>query len=306
MKHVHGPRFVLTLALSSILAVGCQSTDPGPDPADGGESVGTEIPSALEDEVARDVWTGALDQAAFAALHELTDAQAPPALGHEVDLGDGSTLYVSPALDDDAPGLIVIHEWWGRNDHIRHCTDRFAAAGYHAVAVDLYGGAVASTRDEAMAAMSAVDPAAAAATLRHAADYLEAELGVQRYGSIGWCFGGGWSLQTAIDQADLDACVIFYGRLSTDPEALAKIHAPILGVFGTRDRSIPTEAVNAFEAAALVHSSAPSLQINHYDAEHAFANPSSARYDASSAEAAWNAVQEFLADKLRTDDAPSD
>lgn len=247
---------------------------------------------------ARDVWTGALDQDAFAALHELSEHEAPPALGDAVELADGSTAYLSLADDADAPGLIVIHEWWGLNDHIRHWTDRFAAAGYNALAVDLYSGVVATTRDGAMNAMRSVDGDAATATLRAAADYLTDEVGVERHGSIGWCFGGAWSLNTAIDQPDLDACVIFYGRLVTDPDVLASIQAPVLGVFGLRDASIPNEVVDAFEAAA-VEAGVPGLAIAQYDAEHAFANPSSARYDAAAASAAWIYAREFLDRELK-------
>lgn len=246
----------------------------------------------------RDLWTGALDQETFAALHELTDAEAPPALGEEITLADGTSAYLSRAAATDAPGLIVIHEWWGLNDHIRHSTDRFAAAGYNAIAVDLYGGVVATERDGAMAAMGSVDPAAATTTLRAAAEHLKGELGVKKYGSIGWCFGGGWSLRTALDQSDLDACVIFYGRLVTDPEELAAIQAPILGVFGLRDGSIPNEVVDEFEAAAQV-AGVPSIRIAQYDAEHAFANPSSARYNAAAANSAWSVVREFLDAELR-------
>lgn len=244
------------------------------------------------------MWTGALDQDAFAALHELTDAEAPPALGDEIELDDGSRAYLSMAANDDAPGLIVIHEWWGLNDHIRHWTDRLAAAGYHALAVDLYGGAVATTRDEALAAMRAVDDDAATTTLRAAAAHLANEIGVERYGSIGWCFGGGWSLRTAIDQSELDACVVFYGRLVTEADELASVRAPILGVFGTLDTSIPNEVVDAFEEAA-IEAGVPGIAIAQYQAEHAFANPSSARYHPAAAAAAWTVVREFLDAKLK-------
>lgn len=256
--------------------------------------------ASAKDDPAREVWTGALDQDQFAALHELTDAQAPPALGDDIELGDGSRAYFSRAADDDAPGIIVIHEWWGLNDHIRHWTDRLAAAGYHALAVDLYGGTVATTREDAMGAMRGVDDEAATRTLAEAAHHLLFDVGVERYGSIGWCFGGAWSLRTAIEQPDLDACVIFYGRLVTDVDELAAIQAPVLGIFGLRDGSIPNEAVDAFEAAA-VEAGVPGLRIAQYDAEHAFANPSSARYDASAADAAWSLVREFLSEQLLAD-----
>jgi len=126
------------------------------------------------------------------------------------------------------PAVIVIHEWWGLNDHVRHWADRLAADGYAALAVDLYGGKVATTPDEAMAAMKSVDEAKAkaksmlAAAHRFLAD--DPRIDAKRRGVIGWCFGGAWSLQHAIAEADLDAAVIYYGRLSTEPAQLAKIH----------------------------------------------------------------------------------
>src|SRR3954467_3826190 len=113
------------------------------------------------------------------------------------------------------PGLIVIHEWWGLNDNIRAMTRRLAGEGYRALAVDLYGGATATSPDAAIKLMNVVlaDTAPAAANLKQAVTYLKAK-GVKKIGVIGWCFGGGWSLQTALlAPSDIDATVIYYGHL---------------------------------------------------------------------------------------------
>jgi len=272
------------LALSALTLLGACSA-PDPEPA------GTSAEPAP-------VWTGALDEQAFAALHDLNTDAAPAALGREIELADGSRAYLAEAPGGAAPGVIVIHEWWGLNDHIRHFTDRLAAVGYNALAVDLYGGTVATTRETALEAMRAVDDARATATLRAAAAYLDETLRVPRYGTIGWCFGGKWSRLAAQDQPGLDACVVYYGQLSTEPSDLERIDAPLLGIFGTRDASIPNDVVDAFEAAAIA-AGVPEVKILRYDAEHAFANPSSARYDAASAAAAWDEVQAFFAEHLR-------
>lgn len=193
----------------------------------------------------------------------------------------------------------MIHEWWGLNEHIRHWADRLAADGYAALAVDLYGGQVATTPDAAMNLMKSVDEAKARAVLAAAHRFMrdDPRIAAQRRGVIGWCFGGAWSLQHAIAEADLDAAVIYYGRLVTDPAALGKIHAPMLGVFADRDKGIPPAAVEAF-AAAMAAAGKP-IEIHHYDAEHAFANPSGAHYDTVAAADAWEHVRGFFAKHLR-------
>jgi carboxymethylenebutenolidase len=243
-------------------------------------------------------WTGALDEASFAALHDLKDGAAPALRGDDVKIGD-DVAYLSRAPGGQALGaVIVIHEWWGLNDHVKHWADRLASDGYDALAVDLYGGIVATTREEAMAAMRAVSEEKALATLRAAHRYLveDEDIQAERTASIGWCFGGAWSLRLAMAEPDLDAAVLYYGRLVEDPEALATIEAPVLGVFGNRDGSIPPEAVERF-AQAMKKADKP-LELRQYDAEHAFANPSGARYDEEHAADAWLETRKFLVKHL--------
>jgi carboxymethylenebutenolidase len=241
---------------------------------------------------------GLISEADFAAAHTLTADAAPPLTGREIELAGGKAWLSTP--DGAAKGgVIVIHEWWGLNDHIRHWTDRLAEDGYAAIAVDLYGGTVATTREEAMAAMKTVDEQAARNTLAAAHAYLTDTVGVTRTASLGWCFGGGWSLQTALAQPELDAAVMYYGRPVTDGAALASLNAPVLGVFANRDEGIPPESVDAFAAA--MEAAGKPLTLHRYDADHAFANPSGGRYDAASAEDAWTHVRAFLAENLRSD-----
>ncbi|MEZ6016832.1 MAG: dienelactone hydrolase family protein [Planctomycetota bacterium] len=243
-------------------------------------------------------WTGVLDEASFAALHDLKDGAAPPLLGVDIEVA-GARAYLSrPKGGASLGGVVVIHEWWGLNDHVKHWTDRLAADGYDALAIDLYGGTVATTREEALAAMQGVDEAAALATLRAAHAYLVEDEAIQaeRTASIGWCFGGGWSLRLAIAEPALDAAVIYYGRLVSDEGVLASIEAPVLGVFGNRDSGIPPESVAGFAAA--MKSAGKSLELRQYDANHAFANPSGRAYDAENAALAWHATRAFLAQHL--------
>ncbi len=242
-------------------------------------------------------WTGALDEDAFAALHELSDEEEPPLQGEPVAL-DGGEAYLSlPEGAGPHPAILVIHEWWGLNDHIRHWADRLAEAGYAALAVDLYEGETATTPDEAMALMQAVDEEAAIATMRAGHEYLATEVQATKRAVIGWCFGGGMSLKAALSLEGLDAVVMYYGQIVDDPEQLRAIDAPLLGIFANQDTSITPAKVDAFDEAL------DAAEIDHtivrYDANHAFANPSSARYDHANAADAWAKVQAFFAEHLR-------
>jgi carboxymethylenebutenolidase len=199
------------------------------------------------------------------------------------------------------PGLIVIHEWWGLNDNIRAMTRRLAGEGYLALAVDLYGGQVAADRDAAYALMTATNerPAGAEDNLRQAYAYLAGELEVPAVGSIGWCFGGGWSLTTALLlPGQLDAAVIYYGHLVTDPQRLATLDMPVLGLFGEQDQGIPLDGVRAFEG-ALKELGKDAKIVVYPGADHAFANPSGRNYQPETAEKAWQETTAFLERTLK-------
>jgi len=243
--------------------------------------------------------TGILTEEEFKALHELRTDAPPPAEGTMIEIA-GSAAYLSlPDGSPPFPGIVVIHEWWGLNDHIKHWSDRLAADGYAALAVDLYGGKVAETPDDAMSYVRSVDEPRAQEILAAAHAFLAADPRVQApaRGSIGWCFGGGWSLRHAIAAADLDAAVIYYGQPVSDVETLRGIRGHVLGIFANRDGSITPDAVDAFESA--LAEAGVSHSIHRYDADHAFANPSSARYDQPAATEAWTVVRSFLDAHLR-------
>jgi carboxymethylenebutenolidase len=244
-------------------------------------------------------WTGVLSEEEFQALHELKPEQGLQLHGEKIDLADGRAYLSLPDGEPPFPGIVVIQEWWGLNENIEHWSDRLAAEGYAAIAVDLYDGTVAKTPEEALATMQSVQDDRAYEILDAAFDFLADDPRVQaeKRGCIGWCFGGGWSLRMAIAEPDLDAAVIYYGRLVDDPAELGKIRAKLCCIFGNRDQGIPPDAVDAFEsglkAAKVDH------EIHRYDANHAFANPSGARYDFESAEAAWRVVRSFLEQNLK-------
>jgi carboxymethylenebutenolidase len=201
-----------------------------------------------------------------------------------------------PDAAASAPGILVIHEWWGLNDNIRAMARQLAAAGYAALAVDLYGGESAVDARGARALMSAArtEPRSMLENLRQAHEYLKRELGASRTGSIGWCFGGGLSLEAALMLGpDLDAAVMYYGSVVTDEARLRTLRAPVLGLFGSADRGIPVESVRAFEKA--LGTLGKEARILVYEgADHAFANPSGTRYQAEAAEDAWRRTLEFF------------
>lgn len=200
-----------------------------------------------------------------------------------------------------APGIIVIHEWWGLNDNIRSMARRFAGEGYAALAVDLYNGKVADTPDSAYAYMKAsMDHADAnIENLKQAYHYLADSLKAPKIGVIGWCFGGGWSLKTALALPDkINATVIYYGQLVTDPDQLEKLQMPIAAFFGGLDKSIPAETINKFKST--LDSLGKSIQVKVYpDANHAFANPSGTRYNPEAAKDSWQKTLVFFNQNLK-------
>jgi len=245
---------------------------------------------------------GGLSEEEFAKLHQLKEGEAPAAKGTMVELADGTQAYLTlPAgAKPGLPAVIVIHEWWGLNSHIKHWADRLTLTGRAALAVDLYGGKAATDPKGASELMQAAnkDPAKAVATLLAARDFVKTDSRVkaEKVGSIGWCFGGGMSLQLAINAPDLDACVMYYGFPVDDPKKLAAIKAPMLGVFANLDKAITPEKVATFDAA--LTTAGVKHAFFHYDANHAFANPSNPVYDAKSAADAWKHVQAFLDEHL--------
>ncbi len=225
-----------------------------------------------------------------------------PLLEQELAYGEteGANLTGFLAMPRDAidppPGVLVIHEWWGLNDNIKAMTRRLAAEGYIALAVDLYGDAVADDPERAEELMTdAVSaPETVRSNLRQAHEYLSEHALSPRTGVIGWCLGGGWSLQAALMlPAELDAMVMYYGQLETSEQRLRELSTPMLGLFGELDESIPAPDVRRFRSRLREMGKDADIHI-YPGVGHAFANPSGGNYDARAAEDAWNRTLEFL------------
>src|SRR4051794_33907419 len=135
-------------------------------------------------------------------------------------------LY-TPSGKGPFPALIVIHEWWGLNDWVKEQGSKLADQGYVTLAVDLYRGKVEKTPDEAHEIMRAVPEDRAKRDLHAAFEYLASQSNVKKdgIGAIGWCMGGGYALDVALQEPTLASAVINYGHLAMDSEALKKINA---------------------------------------------------------------------------------
>ena len=242
---------------------------------------------------------------AVLALLVIQAASALAADGKPVSYKSGDEtvqgiLYTPPGKGP-FPALVVIHEWWGLNDWVKDQTSKLADQGYVSLAVDLYRGRVATTPDMAHEIMRGVPEDRAKRDLHAAVEFLQSQPNVKpdRIGSIGWCMGGGDSLDVALQEPTLAAAVINYGHLATDPEALKKIHAPILGLFGAQDHGITPDDVHKFEQS--LKQFGKKIYVTIYpDAGHAFENPNNKDgYRAADAADAWQRTLDFLAMTLK-------
>ncbi len=194
------------------------------------------------------------------------------------------------------PTLILIHEWWGLNEHIHDNARAFANEGYVALAVDLYKGE--STKDPKVARQLAGGVSSnmeqAFDNLRAAVSFLKARSDVSsdRLASVGWCFGGGWSYQMAKNDLDVEASVIYYGRFNPKDD-LSKMRATILGNFGEKDRGIKVDTVREFQAVLKTLSGDHEIYI-YPNAGHGFANSEGRAYNREAADLAWERTFAFL------------
>jgi carboxymethylenebutenolidase len=206
----------------------------------------------------------------------------------------GKNVSAALALPDKtpAPAVLLVHEWWGLNDQIKSVAAELAREGYVALAVDLYGGRVAASREDAQSYMKAVDPGQATDALASWIAWLRGHDKVAgKLGTIGWCFGGGWSLNASI-AAPVEATVVYYGRVERSAADLANLKGPVLGHFATEDQWINRKMVGGFEAE--MATAGKTVESHWYEAQHAFANPSSGRYDEADAKLAWERTLAFF------------
>ncbi len=203
-----------------------------------------------------------------------------------------------PYENGEYPAIIMIHEWWGLNDNIRDMAEKLASHGYVVFAVDLYDGQVATTVNEAVQLRSSFEEQYWIENMNVATQFIQEQYSPEKIGSIGWCFGGQQSLNLALNNEEMDATVIYYGRLITEPQLLSSINWPILGIFAELDQGIPPTQVNEFESVLNEVGIVNDIHI-YPGVDHAFANPSGERHAPEAAMDAWEKTIEFFETNLR-------
>lgn len=199
------------------------------------------------------------------------------------------------------PAIIVIHEWWGLNDWVKEQAKKFADQGYVTLAVDLYRGHVATSPDEAHELMRGLPHDRAVRDMRAGFDRLAKEKSVnsRKIGAIGWCMGGGLAGEFAQAEPRLAAVVVNYGSLSSEDASLKPIKAPVLGLFGGKDRGIPPESAKTFETKMKQMGKSAEVVI-YPEAGHAFENPNNKEgYRADDAADAWKRQVAFFQKNLK-------
>jgi carboxymethylenebutenolidase len=230
-----------------------------------------------------------------------TTEPAPALTGSLIDLkvgGETSQAYLARPKGAPKGGVLVLHEWWGLTDWVKHMADQLADEGYLALAVDLYEGKVTKDPKEAQALMQAKDEAWANSVRQAGLDWLKTNASGTKLATVGWCMGGGESLKASLgDPADVSATVMFYGFPTMDVEKLKTLKGPVLGLWGNEDKAITPEVVAKFSKA--LDDAGVKHEFHAWDAGHGFANPSSGAYKSPAAKEAWAKTKAFLASNLK-------
>jgi carboxymethylenebutenolidase len=212
--------------------------------------------------------------------------------------GGSAHGYLATPASGRGPGVVVVQEWWGLDDHIADVVDRLASEGFVALAPDLFGGRVAHDSDEAGRLMQELPVAQAARDLGGAVDFLLQHEAVtsSAMGAVGFCMGGGFVLLLAAQQGEkVSAAVPFYGVGPAVPDTYTGVRAAVQGHYGERDDFYPVERARAQEEQIHREAGVP-VEFFYYPAGHAFHNDKDklGTYDPEAAELAWSRTVDFL------------
>jgi len=225
------------------------------------------------------------------------DPNAPTPTGANVELklegGGAAGAYVAKPKGKIRGAVLILHEWWGLNDWIRSMADQLAGEGYLALAVDLYQGKVAAEPKEATALMKALDETHGDKVEEAGVEWLKANAAGAKVATLGWCMGGGQSLNASLhDPKDVNATVMYYGMPVTDVAKLKTLKGPLLGIWANKDGWITPAKVKEFDKA--LTDAGIKHEFHAYDADHAFANPSGGSHNGPFAKDAWQKTLAFL------------
>jgi carboxymethylenebutenolidase len=193
--------------------------------------------------------------------------------------------------------LLVIHEWYGLNDFVKKESEKLYNdfGNVNVIALDLYDGKVADNRQDAGKYMQAVKEARAQSIINGAIAYTG---GKARIATLGWCFGGGWSLQsTLMAGKQAIGCVMYYGMPEQSVDRLKTLNCDVLGNFANKDNFINTKIVADFKAN--MEKAGKKLYLHQYDADHGFANPSNPIYNSEATRDAYANSLAFLKGKFK-------
>ena len=218
--------------------------------------------------------------------------------GQMIDFKGNGGIYSGylSAPSDGGPGVVVIQEWWGLNDHVKDICDRFAAAGFAALAPDIYEGKVATSPNEAGKLMMALKIQEAEKNLSGAIQTLlnDPKCASKSVGVVGFCMGGQLAMYAAASNPEqVSACVNFYGIHPNVKPPYAKMKAAVLGLFGEKDSSVDANTVE--ELRKELTAAGKTFDFHTYkNVGHAFFNDTRPVYDEESAKDAWRRTLEFL------------
>jgi carboxymethylenebutenolidase len=205
-------------------------------------------------------------------------------------------FYAEPAGNPQAPGIVVIQEWWGLNDQIKGVANRLALAGYRALVPDLYRGKVTVEAEEAQHLMTNLNFGdAAGQDVRGAVQHLKAAS--TQVGVTGFCMGGAVTLLAAVNVPEADAAAAWYGLPPLEYIDASKIRMPLLGHFCFNDAYFSISSVDELEKK--LKSAGVNFEFHRYDASHAFANETSSAYNREAADLAWKRTMAFFDEQLR-------
>jgi carboxymethylenebutenolidase len=207
-----------------------------------------------------------------------------------------TTAHVARPQTETAACVILIHEWWGINNHIRDIAGRYANEGYLCVAPDLFRGVVAKNSDQASKLMHDLAIEDGMETIRQTIDEVKLKYKVQKIGITGYCMGGTFALRGACEISELAAAAPFYGDIPED-NVLKQLKVPTLFVAGKRDAWINENKVNGLKEAARKYDLP--VEVISYDADHAFFNNTRPEvYDPNAAADAWRRVLDLFRKNL--------